>query len=139
MLGLRRRAVLQVGDRKAVEQVVVADRDAAAERDPRRFGLILHPVHVRVAGVGDRRDACCSPEYAIRLMLGSVSSVVLSSTSPVDAFDVSISGALGGHRDRFLDGADLEARCRASRNCCVPMRASLRSNVLKPATDARTV
>jgi hypothetical protein len=50
-----RRAVLHVGDRIAVEQVVVADRDAAAERDARRFGLILHPVHVRIAGVGDGR------------------------------------------------------------------------------------
>ena len=41
-------------------------------------------------------------------MLGSVSSVVLSSTSPVDAFEVSISGDSAVDRDRLFDRADLE-------------------------------
>ena len=44
----------------------------------------------------------------MRLICGSVSSVVLSSTSPVDAFDVSMSGALRRRRYRLLDGADFE-------------------------------
>ena len=50
----RRGAVLDVGNGKAVEQIVVAHGNAAAEREPRGLGLILHPVHVRIAGVGDR-------------------------------------------------------------------------------------
>ena len=54
--GARRRAILQIGNRESVEQIVVADRNSAAQREARRLGLILHPVHVRIAGVGDGRN-----------------------------------------------------------------------------------
>ena len=71
-------------------------------------------------------------------MLGSVSSVCLSSTSPVDAFDVSISGASAA-TVIVSSTAPTSSTISSVRNCCVPMRASFRSKVLNPCTDARTV
>ena len=50
-----RRAVAHVGDRHAVNQVVVAAARAAAERQQRGVGLILLAVELRVAGGDDRR------------------------------------------------------------------------------------
>src|SRR5262249_34204690 len=74
----------------------------------------------------------------MRLMLGSVSSVLLSRTSPVEAFDVSISGASA---DTVIvsSTAPISSTMSRVRNCWVPIRASRRSNVLKPLTAARTV
>jgi hypothetical protein len=49
------RAVLNVGDRKPVEQVVVADRSTAAKCRSRDFGLVLHAVHVGIAAAHNGR------------------------------------------------------------------------------------
>jgi hypothetical protein len=49
-------AIGQVGDRHAVECVVVAAAGAAAERQQRRVALILLPVELRVAGGDDSRN-----------------------------------------------------------------------------------
>jgi hypothetical protein len=46
---IRRGAIAEVGDRHAVDEVVVAAARAAAERQQRRVGLILLAVELRIA------------------------------------------------------------------------------------------
>jgi len=57
-----RHPVAQVGDRHAVERVVVAAARAAAKRHQRRVGLILLPIELRVAGRNDRGDRSANHE-----------------------------------------------------------------------------
>jgi hypothetical protein len=71
-------------------------------------------------------------------MLGSVSSVLLSRTSPVDAFEVSMSGA-SAETVMVSSTAPISSTMSSVRNCWVAIRASRRSNFLKPLTAARTV
>src|SRR4029077_20311901 len=97
----------QFGDRHSVDDVVVGAETAAAQGHDRRVGLILLPVELRVAGRRERRDGDARQERVaaggnlgtvmpIRNALppgaGRASSVALSSTPPVDALAVSISG-----------------------------------------------
>ena len=49
------RAIGQVGDRHAFDQVAVAAPRAAAERQLRRAGLVLIPHELRIAGLNDAR------------------------------------------------------------------------------------
>src|SRR5262249_30744009 len=48
--GVRRRAIPHVGDRNAVQRVVIAAPCSASERDQRRVRLILLPVELSVPG-----------------------------------------------------------------------------------------
>jgi len=56
---------------------------------------------------------------------------LVSSTSPVDAFVVSMSGA---SPDTVMVSSTppISSWMSSATNCCVPMRTPLRSNVLKP-------
>ena len=73
-----------------------------------------------------------------RFKAGRDSSVFWSKTSPVDALDVSISGAAPVT-------VTVSSRAPTSRitssvmNCCVPIVSPLRSNVSEPRSAARTV
>ena len=53
---IEHRAVVQLGNRDTVEEVVVATDGAAAQRDTRGVGLILLAVELRVANRRHRRD-----------------------------------------------------------------------------------
>ena len=83
-------AVAQVGDRHAVQRVVVAAPRAAAEREQGGVGLILLTVELRVSGRDHRRDRGRRSGRRTRPGEGSVWSDCVSSTVPVEAVDVSI-------------------------------------------------
>jgi hypothetical protein len=71
----------------------------------------------------------------LRPTLGSVSSVLLSSTSACDAFDVSISGA-SAVTVIVSDTVPTSSVMSSVTNCCAPMRTPRRSKVLNPWTPA---
>ena len=74
----------------------------------------------------------------LRPAVGIDSNDFVSRTSPVDAFAVSMSG---DSPMTVIDSSSAPtSRITSSvRNCCVPMRKPLRSNVLNPDTTARMV
>ena len=102
-----RGAILQVGDREPVNEVVVGAHRPAAHRHGRVPHLILHPVPVRVAACLDGRLQVRHEENAPAgrrngLERFCVEDVAGRRVRRLDQW------RLAGHRDRFLEGADLE-------------------------------
>ena len=104
---VRRGAVLEVGDRESVDEVVVGAHRAATHRHRRVADLILHPVPVRVAArlhrrlkVGHQEDAAAGRRD--RLQRFGVEHVAGRRVHRVDE------RRLAGDRDRFLERADFE-------------------------------
>ena len=104
---VQHRAADQLGDRHAVEQVVVGPDAATAERHERGVALILLPVELRIAGRHDRRHRDADEE-----------GVAAGGRQRLEHFAVerAAGGGVGrlderrraGDRDRLLQGADLE-------------------------------
>ena len=107
--GVRDRAVGQVGDRHAVQRVVVAAACAAAERQQRGVGLILLAIELRVARRNDsgyrradeKRGASGCRQRLQRL---HVEHRALRGIRGLDQ------RRLAGDRDVLFDGADLEGQ-----------------------------
>ena len=136
-LGLVDERFCEVGDREAVEQVVVRPHAAAAHRQRRRAGLILHAVPVRVAAAHHGRHRDRHQERVAAHASGSDCerlAVQHFADRRVRRFD---ERRLAGDRDRFLDGADLElkierhellradASCPSARTSCKPCTVAL--------------
>ena len=100
-------AVAQVGDRDALERVVVAAARAAASDSSDE--LVWSCCRTNCGSPdGMTLGTVTAKRNALRPAVGSVSSVALSIIVPTDAFDVSMRGACAGDRDRFLQLADFE-------------------------------
>ena len=110
----------QLGDRHAVEQVVVGADAATAERHERGVALILLPVELRVAG-GHHRRHVTPIRKALRPGAGRVSSTSRSSVPPVEALEVSMSGA-APVTVTVSCSVPTSSRMSRVRNCWVPMR-----------------
>ena len=123
-------AVLDVSDGEAVEQVVVLPHAAAAQRDERGAGLILHPVPMRVAARHHRRHEV-RHEKDVAADGGQL------------FHDLLLERLAGGRRSGFDERdspvtvtvssiAPTSSATSSVSACCVPMRTPFCSNVLKP-------
>ncbi len=104
---VQHRAADQLGDRHAVEQVVVGAHAAAAERDDRGVALILLPVELRIAGRHHGRNRDADEEGVAagrrqRLERFTIEHAAGRRRRRVDQ------RRLAGDRDRLLERADLE-------------------------------
>ena len=102
-----RRAIAQVGDRHAVDEVVVAAACAAAKRQQRGVGLVLLPVELRVAGGDDGRHRDGKEERR-PAAVGSVSSWPRSMIAACRGVGRIDQGRCAGDGDRLLKLTDIE-------------------------------
>ena len=135
--GIGGRAVLQVGDREPVEQVVVRSHPPAAHRQRRGAALILHAVPVGVAAAlhrrhRDRHQEDVAADARQRFERLRVEHVGMRGVGRLDQ------RRIRRDRDRLFEGADLE-RDVQRQECLRRDADARRSKVLNPVTLALTV